>query len=123
MARVEKGTYPTDLEIDEQGYPSDAKVEEITMISWKDTRRWLHDEFPRLWDQIPYGSVRTEETKDIADEPALEIYVATGGWSGCESVIYAVIGHFALRRFLEQRLSGGGYTFVVPHTDSWGSAQ
>lgn len=115
MARPEHGTYPMDLGMS-GGYPSDNKVEEIRLIALKDARRWLHDEFPHLWKAAD-GYLETKETKDLCDEPALEIYAATGGWSGCESVIEAVLDHIGLAHYCRERLSGGGYRFVVPHED------
>jgi hypothetical protein len=108
--RDEDGTYPVDLEVDEHGYPSDEKVEEIGMVSLRDARRWMHDEFPRLWGTVRYGHVEVEDEGD-----ALRVYVATGGWSGCEDVIEAVLGHLAMRSYCRERRSGGGFTFRVPH--------
>ena len=117
MARQAEGTYPTDLEV-EGAYPSEEKVEEIRLIAWKDARRWLHDEFPRLWASVSFrDGVDVEETTSTAGQPALKIRVATGGWSGCEDVIDAVLSHFALRHYLRETLSGGAYTFIVPHED------
>lgn len=118
MARQHEGTYPTDLEV-EGGYPSDDKVEEIRLIAWRDARRWLHDEFPRLWASVGYeDSVQVTETTDLMDRPALKIRVATGGWSGCEDVIDAVLSHHILRSHLRETLSGGAYTFIVPHEEA-----
>jgi len=117
LSRQFEGTYPIDLEID-RGYPSEEKVEEIRLIAWVDARRWMHDEFPRLWQElVDYGYIEVREGKDIVDAPALEIYVATGGWSGCESVIDAVLDHVALSNYCKERKSGGAYTFIVPHED------
>lgn len=116
-ARQHEGTYPLTLDA-EGGYPSEQRVEEITMIAWVDARRWLHDEFPRLWKSLnACGYIEVEETTDIMDKPALRIYVATGGWSGCEEVIEAMLGHFWIRHYLRETRSGGGYTFIVPHED------
>lgn len=116
LARTREGTYPTTLDV-EDGYPSEERVEEIRMVAAVDARRWLHDEFPFLWGSLPCGSVEVREAKDIVDRPARRIRVATGGWSGCEDVIYAVLGHFMMATYCKERHSGGAYVFVVPHEE------
>lgn len=116
IPRTREGAYPLHLGIDDDGYPSEDKVEEIRLVSFRDAPRWLHDEFPRLWRSLgPCARIDVSETTDLMDLPALKFYVATGGWSGCESVIYAVLGHPILSSYCRERRSGGGYTFVIAH--------
>lgn len=110
LPRVREGTFPTSLDVCQDGYPSGAKVEEITLIAGVRCREWLHDVFPDLWASVSYGHVEVTDTEDERT-----IYVATGGWSGCEQVINAVRQHFFLRAYLDTSTRGGGYTFVVPH--------
>jgi hypothetical protein len=117
LPRVHEGTYPTDLEIDGDGYPNEDRVDEIGMVAMVDARRWLHDEFSELWASIPSAGISGREVQDTMGRAAKEIRIATGGWSGCESVIDAVLKHVMMARYCTERRVGGGYTFVVPHED------
>lgn len=112
MPRVHRGAFPTDLAMDE-GYPDDAMVKEIELICANDAERWIREVLPVIWELIPHAFVRTSETTDIMDRPAVEIRLSTGGWSGAESVIYAVLRNLWLARFCREQRQGGGYTFVV----------
>jgi hypothetical protein len=116
IPRKRDGAYPMDLEVDGHGYPSDMAIECISMVSLRDAGPWLYREFPRVWRQMaPYARVDVRDEADITAKPCRRIYVATGGWSGCESVINAVMGHPVMRTYCREQLSGGGYTFEVPH--------
>lgn len=110
--RISNGTYPVDLEIDD-GYPSEAAVETIAMVSFRDARRWLRDMFPKLVAELPCASVVVTDVEDW-DRPAKQIAFSTGGWSGCESVIGAVLDHPIMRRHLAQENRGGHYVFILP---------
>lgn len=112
LPRVRNGAYPTDLDVDADGYPDDDRIDEVAMVAMMDARRWLHDELPHLWDSIRRGRVSTRETFG-----GKEIHVYTGGWSGCESLINAVLKHIMMARYCKEQTRGGGYTFVVPHED------
>lgn len=111
LPRVREGAFPTELEVDQHGYPSDAKVEEISLVAGVRCREWLHDVLPEVWKTI--GCYGTVQVKDGTEDR--EIYLATGGWSGCESVIHAVLGNLFMRNYCTTRSAGGGYTFIVPH--------
>lgn len=118
MARLDQGTYPLSVEA-EDGYPSEEKLEEVRLIAWKDARRWLHDEFPRIWASLYYeDSVTVSEDEVAPGCPVLRVRVATGGWSGYEDLIEAVLSHHIMRSYLRETLSGGAYTFFVPHEDT-----
>lgn len=107
--RIERGAYPTDLRV-EDGSPDEAAVEEIRMLSFRDARRWLYDVFPDLWPTL--GPCAGMSVVDVGVERTIR--VSTGGWSGCEEVIEAVLSHPALASYCEERRRGGGYTFVLP---------
>jgi len=109
MPRTSGGTFPTSLEV-EGGYPCDDKVEEITMIAADLAQEWLRDVLPTVWTSIGcYGYARVDDTEDTR-----EVYIATGGWSGCEQVINAILKNFWLRQYLHTRVSGGAYVFRIP---------
>lgn len=110
--RSDEGAFPTDAEIDECGYPDDKFMEEISLISFKDSWRWLYNTFPKVWASIPYAHIKVSDT-----EEEREIYVATRGWSGCESVIESILQHYMLRYYCECQKRGGVYIFKLPHKD------
>lgn len=110
--RATGGPYPEDLEVDDNGYPNDEVVELIPLISMDKADAWLRDEFPALMLQVPYAKVWV---KDIGGpRPLKSITVVTGGWSGCESVVWAVLEHQVMKMYLHEEMRGGQYTFVVP---------
>ncbi len=106
------GAFPEDLEIDD-GYPSDARVEEIGLVCVLDARRWLRDVMPSAINALPCGHAEVEPSTEYG-QPSVRITVTTGGWSGVESVVYAVLDHPIMRRCLVERRRGGLYVFEVP---------
>lgn len=114
--RLDHGSFPTDMEIDD-GYPEDARVDEIACVSIRDARRWLREVFPHVVNELPCGCAEIEPFVDDFDRPSLRITVATGGWSGVESVVYAVLDHAIMRQYLDAQCSGGKYVFAVPEAD------
>lgn len=109
LPRTDEGAFPTDLEVDANGYPSDARVEEIRLVAATRCREWLRDVFPDIWRSIPYGFA---DVTDDADGRTIE--VVTSGWSGLESVIYAVLSNFHMKRWLHGTEAGGLYRFKLP---------
>lgn len=112
MARVRNGAFPIDLEMD-YGYPSETRVREIELVAAVDAERWIRDALPGIWRAIPCTFLEEGATTDILDRPAVQIRLATGGWSGAEYVIHAVLRNRWLAAYCRERRSGGGYTFVV----------
>jgi hypothetical protein len=107
--RTTAGAFPEDLEV-EDGYPSDAAVEAIGMVSIADADRWMRDVFPFALASLPYAHV------GFTDEGGYRtITVSTGGWSGVESVVYEVLDHPIMRLRLRTQERGGHYVFAVPH--------
>jgi hypothetical protein len=114
--RVGHGAFPDDLEI-EDGYPSDARVGEIGCVSIRDARRWLRDVMPAAINALPCGGAEVEPSVDAFGKASLRITVVTGGWSGVETIIDAVLDHFVMRMCLRETKSGGRYVFEVPADD------
>jgi hypothetical protein len=114
--RLDHGAYPEDLEI-EDGYPSDARVDEIGCVSIRDARRWLREVMPVAINSLPCGHAEVEPFVDDFGKPSLRITVVTGGWSGVESIIDAVLEHFVMRLCLEEQRRGGLYVFEVRAED------
>lgn len=110
----ERGTFPDDLEIDDNQYPSDDAIAQISMISDSRAIEWLRDMFPQLVQGFGTAcKILVEDTEDL-NRPAKRITFITGGWSGCEAVIWEMLEHPIIRRRLESEHRGGQYVFVVP---------
>jgi hypothetical protein len=106
--RSTNGAYPDDMEV-EDGYPSDAAVEAIGMVAIADAARWMRDVFPLALGSIPYALVECEDEEDDR-----VIHVSTGGWSGVEAVVWAVLDHPIMRLYRSSEQRGGHYVFRVP---------
>jgi hypothetical protein len=102
------GTFPEDFKVNKDGYPDDSTLEEIAMVAVDDSERWLRDVFPSAVMAIPYAKVDVE---DVGDERRINFW--TGGWSGCESVIGAILDNPVMRLYLMTESRGGRYVFVV----------
>lgn len=114
--RRDLGAFPDDLEI-EDGYPSDARVDEIGCVSIRDARRWLRDVLPHAVNALPCGSAEVEAFDD-AGRSMLRITVVTGGWSGVESIVYAVLDHPIMRGYVTEQHRGGLYVLELPAEDA-----
>jgi hypothetical protein len=110
--RMDHGTYPDDLEFDD-GYPNDARVDEIALVSMRDAARWLRDVFPCAVESTGYGRADVVPFQDGA-HAMIRITVVTGGWSGAESIIWAALDHSSMRQYLTEEQRGGLYVFEVP---------
>jgi hypothetical protein len=117
--RMDHGAFPEDMEI-EDGYPSDARVDEIGCVSIRDARRWLRDVMPDAINSLPCGRAEVEPFVDDYGKPSVRITVVTGGWSGVESIIDAVLDHCIMRMCLRETKSGGLYVFEVRAADGHG---
>jgi hypothetical protein len=114
--RMDHGAFPTDLEI-EDGYPNDARVDEIGCVSIRDARRWLREVMPDAINSLPCGHAEVEPFVDDYGKPSVRITVVTGGWSGVESTIDAVLEHVIMRQCLRETKRGGLYVFEVRAED------
>lgn len=103
---------------DRHGYPSDARVDEIGCVSFRDARRWLRDVLPHAINALPCGGAEVEAFPDVRGRAMLRITVVTGGWSGVESIIYAVLDHPIMRGYVTERHRGGLYVLELPVKDS-----
>ena len=110
--RAKHGAFPDDLEI-EDGYPSDDRVDEIACVSFHDADRWLREILPASINALPCGRADTEEFTDRGQR-MVRITAVTGGWSGCESIIYAVLDHPVMRMRVSEQHRGGLYVLKVP---------
>ncbi len=110
-----KGTYPINPELDINGYLSDNFIEEIAMIGYADSYQWLLNEFPKIAKILPYATINIEIIHTLDGlQKEKEIHFSTGGWSGNEDFINAIINHVFLRQYLKLQQAGGHYVFKIP---------
>lgn len=102
-------TNPEDL-MDEDEYPTDEELEALTRL--EGTPRQFVDEVVRMWEYPNYATVTT--IKDDFDRHVLQLRLATGGWSGNESIVEAIDA--SMFRILWWHLSqrGGLHIYRVP---------
>lgn len=110
------------LEVDADGYPSDAALERIRALEsdgpaeWK---RFMLEDFERLAEELPYAAVKafTRKHDYFRGKDVRRIEFATCGWSGCEDFIGAVLSvkMIEMLYYVEWR-RGGLHVFEVPMT-------
>lgn len=101
------GSFPRTLDVDD-GYPSERAIESVKTIGRKDATRWMQECFADMANELPCSFVGITSKNGVA-----EVSFSTGGWSGCEEFIRAVLGNFWLRRHLVTERCGGHYKFEV----------
>ena len=78
-----------------------------------EARQFLLETFPEAAELMqPYATIRIS---DVKDRPAKEIYFATGGWSGCEDLIEAMLSQPLIAYHHTQWKRGGAYWFEAPN--------
>lgn len=81
--------------MDEDGYPTDAALDVIRLWHWTDAKGWFKF-INNLWMYREWGWKEKIEPHDLQghkgyeDRLAHRYYISTGGWSGNESIIYAM---------------------------------
>lgn len=101
------------LGLDDDGYPDDASLEAIK--AWDGPARVLFDAIRDIWEYADIGYFQQEEGIDQPhDEPCTIYRLHTGGWSGNESIIGALMANFAIwHRCWVSTTRGGHYVFHV----------
>jgi len=99
------------IEIDNDGYPTDEALEAIKKVEFKDAAQWLID-FGAL--KLPYSNTKILYRDDDIYGPCNIIWFATGGWSGNESIMDAVLSNFAFHHLYWRWQSGGLHQFRIP---------
>lgn len=107
---------PDALDIDDDGYPSEDRLQQIREGDGaKNGATWLVEIFPRLAASLPYAYCSVEDGTDFLEEPETRIKFSTGGWSGCEDFIEAVLGNITIAAlYYHSWERGGHYEFRVP---------
>ncbi len=97
--------------MDAEGYPEE---KELRMI-----RKWDIKDFPSLLqfveDRWCYENfIRRNVIKDIVGKPILEWVLITGGWSGNESLVNAILGNQLFEMcFYQSWTRGGKHVFHI----------
>jgi len=95
--------------IDIDGYPTDDTVEFLEhWQNFKDDKEAMDFALKAL-KKLCYATVKQENNY---------IYIATGGWSGCEDIIRAMKKNFYCSNLLIASLYGGGYYYADPFIEN-----
>lgn len=104
----------------DEGYPSEAWIEKFNAlptqtIKWAEAADFLVNQLPRIAKTISCMQVRIENaTDDFHDKPMKRIEYITGGWSGAEDLISAMLRQFWIGHYHSLWKRGGYFVFEVP---------
>ena len=102
---------------DGQGYLSEDWLHllRLSKLTPEQARCFLLEAFPAAVELMqPYALCRIGNSEDILGKPVKEIYFATGGWSGAEDLIEAMLEKTEFQFYHTQWKRGGAYWFEVP---------
>jgi len=74
---------------DEDGYPTEAALEIISIWHWSEPKGWF-DTIKSLWWMPDWGWKEQLAMDEITVKEEYSYYISTGGWSGNESIIAAM---------------------------------
>lgn len=108
-------TLPTTLNVDTHGYPHDDALASIrdARPTMAEAALWLRETLPDLISEMGYGLVDREYYAQ-GPRSTYGITVYTGGWSGMEELMGAVMSNNALAYYWQSTHRGGRYVFEVP---------
>ena len=115
---------PDTLSVYSGPYPDEDRLAQISAAdSIKDGPRWLVDTFPKLVTELaPYGQCEVTHGVGILGNPEFVISFSTGGWSGCEDFIDAVLQNTMLNvMYYSAWKRGGHYEFRVSESQYRGN--
>jgi hypothetical protein len=95
--------------IDIDGYPTEETVEFLEKHKNFKNAKEAMDFALKALEKLCYATVKRENNY---------IYIATGGWSGCEDIIRAMKNNVWFSHLLIASLSGGGYYYADPFIDN-----
>lgn len=103
---------------DEDGYPTDAALNVIRLWHWNDAKGWFKF-IEALWYMRDWGWKEIDEPHD-RDQIVHRYYISTAGWSGNESIIYAMSENKSMLWTLTwvQSRRGGHYIFELREIDN-----
>lgn len=104
----------------DEGYPSEdwiEKFEALPMPAIGPTQAadFLVNQLPTIAKTISCMQVRIEDAIDDYDrKPMKRVEYITGGWSGAEDLIGAMLGQFWIKHYHSLWKRGGYFVFEVP---------
>ena len=103
---------------DKEGYPTESFLEAIEncKATTPEEARALMEVIQGAWNFGDWGwSTEVIPDDDIVDHGRTRYHISTGGWSGNESIIYALKANknFFWTIFWESSRRGGHFTFVI----------
>ena len=100
--------------LDEDGYPTAEALDIIQLWSYDDPTGWF-EFIKQLWNMVEWGWEVVRQPHPNRPEVAVDrYYISTGGWSGNEDIIRAMMKNTMLWSFnwVSSR-RGGHYVFEV----------
>jgi hypothetical protein len=98
---------------DEDGYPTEAALEIISIWHWSEPKGWF-DTIKSLWWMPDWGWKEQLAMDEITGKEEYCYYISTGGWSGNESIIAAMQKNEMMWHFnWVQSRRGGHYIFQL----------
>lgn len=106
----------TDLYLDNDGYPTDLAltlIEEANPL--KQNPHDLMAFIKSLWQYVDWGWSEKKK-RDYANKKTILYSISTGGWSGNESIVYALKNNknFFWTLYWRESKVGGHYKFLIP---------
>lgn len=89
------------IELDDDGYPTDESLEKIEKLEHEEAERFVAS-LPDI--KLPYASIHKYE-----EDGEARISYSTGGWSGNESIINAMLKNFYINQFMYYSWHRGGH--------------
>lgn len=106
----------------EEGYPSEAWIDKFnsllfTAVGPAEAADFLINRLPEIAGTISCMQVVVSDASDeYRDRPMKRIEYITGGWSGAEDLIGAMLRQFWIRHYHSLWKRGGYFVFEVPTT-------
>lgn len=99
----------------EDGYPTEESIERLSNanLSWEEADRFLLLDLPEIKKGIGCMSVDIEDA-DRHGRPVKRVTYVTGGWSGAEDLIAAMLDNATIKLMHTKWLRGGLFEFEVP---------
>ena len=104
----------------EEGYPAEAWIDSfesmpVTAFGPTQAEDFLVRQLPRIAETISCMQVTVSDARDdYRGAPLKRIEYITGGWSGAEDLIHAMLGQFWIKHFHTLWKRGGYFVFEVP---------
>lgn len=105
------------FECDGEGYPEDDSLQKLMAFDMtpQQAARFVVYDFPEICEQISCCHCAVSDAEDWDGKPKKMVRFTTGGWSGAEDLIGAMLGHFWIKHLHFRWERGGLFEFEVPN--------